>query len=72
MTIDPRLYEKYSGRKGDPYTRLGEALAKGVKAQHGRDEMPKGASGGFRMIGMPGIFGQFWFWLKDRQRSKGE
>lgn len=27
MGIDPRMYEKYSGRSGDPYKRLGEALA---------------------------------------------
>jgi hypothetical protein len=30
MAIDPRLYEKYSGRSGDPYKRLGEALAQGA------------------------------------------
>jgi hypothetical protein len=28
MTIDPRIYKKYSGRSGDPYSRMGEALAK--------------------------------------------
>lgn len=27
MAIDPRMYEKYSGRSGDPYKRMGEALA---------------------------------------------
>lgn len=27
MAIDPMLYEKVSGRKGDPYARMGEALA---------------------------------------------
>lgn len=27
MAIDPDIYEKYSGRSGDPYKRLGEALA---------------------------------------------
>ena len=27
MVIDPRMYEKLSGRKGDPYERLGQALA---------------------------------------------
>ncbi len=27
MAIDPRDYEKYSGRKGDPHSRLGAALA---------------------------------------------
>ena len=30
MAIDPRLYEKYSGRSGDPYKRLGAALAQGA------------------------------------------
>lgn len=30
MAIDPRLYEKYSGRSGDPYKRMGEALAQGA------------------------------------------
>ena len=71
MTIDPRLYEKYSGRKGDPYTRLGHALAKNAKVQAQRDEMPKGVSGGFRTMRTPGIFAQVWFRLKDRSRSKG-
>ncbi len=70
MTIDPRLYEKYSGRTGDPYTRLGHALARSAKAQSERDEMPKGVSGGFRVMRMPGMFAQLWFWLKDRSRSK--
>ena len=27
MAIDPMLYEKLSGRKGDAYSRMGEALA---------------------------------------------
>ena len=27
MAIDPMLYEKVSGRSGDPYSRLGAALA---------------------------------------------
>jgi hypothetical protein len=27
MAIDPKLYEKYSGRSGDPYARMGKALA---------------------------------------------
>jgi hypothetical protein len=31
MAIDPMLYEKLSGRKGDPYSRMGEALAKSDK-----------------------------------------
>lgn len=72
MAIDQRLYEKYSGRTGDPQARLGQALAKGVKAQHGRDEMPKGVSGGFRMMLLPGMWAQFFFWIKNRARSRGE
>ncbi len=27
MAIDPRIYEKYSGRKGDPMMRKGAALS---------------------------------------------
>jgi hypothetical protein len=71
MTIDPRLYEKYSGRKGDPHTRLGEVLAKDVKVKAARDEMPKGIEGGFRAMRHPGVFAQFWYWLKERSRPKG-
>lgn len=70
MAIDPRLYEKYSGRSGDPYKRLGEALAQNVKAQHARDAMPKGVSGGFQAMRQPGMFAQLWYWLKDRGRNK--
>jgi len=70
MTIDPRLYEKYSGRKGDPYTRLGQALAKNAKAQQERDAMPKGFRGGLRVTMWPGMFAQLWFWFKDKSRSK--
>lgn len=70
MAIDPRLYEKYSGRSGDPYKRLGEALAKNVKHKHSRDEMPKGVSGGFRTIALPGFFAQILNWFKNRSRSR--
>lgn len=70
MAIDPRLYEKYSGRSGDPYKRLGEALAKDVKHQQARDEMPKGVAGGFRTTLMPGFFAQIINWLKDRRRER--
>lgn len=70
MAIDPRLYEKYSGRSGDPMTRLGQVLAKNAKAQQERDAMPKGVEGGFRVMRTPGILHQLWFWLKDRSRSK--
>jgi hypothetical protein len=72
MAIDPRLYEKYSGRSGDPYTRPGEVLAKSAKAKLERDEMPKGVSGGFRTMSRPGIFAQVYYWFKDRARSKGD
>jgi hypothetical protein len=71
MTIDPRIYEKYSGRKGDPQMRLGNALAKNAKAKSERDEMPKGVEGGLRTIRTPGIFAQIFFWWKNRSRSRG-
>lgn len=72
MAIDPRLYEKYSGRKGDPMVRLGQVLAKEAKANQERDSMPKGVSGGFRTMRSPGIFAQIYYWFKDRARSKGD
>lgn len=37
MAIDPRLYEKYSGKSGDPYKKLGEALAQGAARKSERD-----------------------------------
>lgn len=70
MAIDPMLYEKMSGRKGDPYTRLGAALAKNVKAKAQRDEMPKGVRGGLRTTMWPGILANLFFWLKDKSREK--
>ena len=72
MAIDPRLYEKYSGRSGDPYKRLGEALAKSSKAKSERDGMPKGVRGGFSTMKWPGMWAQLFFWFKDRERSKGD
>ena len=72
MAIDPRLYEKYSGRSGDPYKRLGEVLAKDAKAKQERAAMPKGVSGGFRVMSRPGLFAQLFFFLKDRARDKGD
>ena len=72
MAIDPRLYEKYSGRKGDPSTRLGQALAKNEKVKADRDEMPKGVAGGFSTMRSPGIWAQIFFWWKDKQRSRGD
>ncbi|MFG0251805.1 MAG: hypothetical protein ACF8NJ_02910 [Phycisphaerales bacterium JB038] len=71
MTIDPRLYEKYSGRKGDPRTRLGQALAKDAKVKAGRDAMPKGVTGGLRVTRLPGSYAQVWLWLKNLLRPKG-
>lgn len=38
MVVDPRFYEKHSGRKGDPYDRLGQALAGSDKRKHEREE----------------------------------
>jgi len=72
MAIDPGLYEKYSGRTGDPRTRLGEALARNVKAKHSRDEMPKGVSGGFRTMMMPGLIAQVFNWFKNKRRERGD
>jgi hypothetical protein len=72
MAIDPRLYEKYSGRKGDPMMRLGQALAKSAKAKSERDEMPKGVRGGFRTMLMPGMFAQIFWWFKNRRRERGD
>lgn len=72
MGIDPMLYEKYSGRKGDPQSRLGSALAKDAKAKSARDEMPKGVSGGLKTAAKPGIWAQVFFFWKDRSRYKGD
>ncbi len=36
MAINPMLYEKMSGRKGDPYSRMGEALAGAETAKAAR------------------------------------
>ena len=38
MAIDPMMYERLSGRKGDPYTRMGEALAQSDSRKHAREE----------------------------------
>lgn len=40
MTMDPRLYQKYSGRSGDPYSRLGAALSQS-DAQQSRSTAQK-------------------------------
>ncbi len=70
MAIDPMMYEKLSGRKGDPYTRMGEALASNAKSKQQRDAMPKGLSGGFRTMLLPGFFANIYYAIKDRMRSK--
>jgi len=70
MAIDPMMYQKLSGRKGDPYTRMGEALAKNAKHKQERDALPKGVSGGFRVSMMPGIFANLFFWMKAKGRDK--
>lgn len=70
VAIDPMLYEKLSGRKGDPYSRLGAALAKNAKAKAQREEMPKGMSGGLRTSMWPGLWANVFFWLKDKSREK--
>ena len=38
MVIDPRMYEKLSGRKGDPYERLGKVLAQSDQSEADREE----------------------------------
>lgn len=72
MAIDPRMYEKYSGRSGDPYKRLGEALAKDAKAKQERAAMPKGVSGGFKIMAAPGMFAQLFNWFQNRKRERGD
>lgn len=42
MAIDPMMYQKLSGRKGDPYTRMGEVLAKDAKHKQEPLMLPKG------------------------------
>jgi len=46
MAIDPLLYEKVSGRSGDPYSRMGEALAgaeKGKSERKALKDVPLGS-----------------------------
>lgn len=72
MAIDPMMYQKLSGRSGDPYTRMGEALAKNAKISRERDAMPKGVQGGFRISLWPGSWANIIYWFRDRTRDKGE
>jgi hypothetical protein len=37
MVVDPMFYKKHSGRSGDPYDRLGAALAQSDKRKADRD-----------------------------------
>lgn len=58
MVIDPMLYEKVSGRKGDPYERMGAALAgmdkRKADLQQERDRLQNAR--GFRGMGAQGAF----------------
>lgn len=38
MAIDPMMYKKYSGRSGDPYAKMGAALAQGDARKARREE----------------------------------
>ncbi|MBI1190083.1 MAG: hypothetical protein GC200_05305 [Tepidisphaera sp.] len=49
MAIDPMLYEKLSGRKGDPRDRLGQVLADDAKAKQSRERARDRAYSGPRM-----------------------
>ena len=40
MVIDPRLYQKLSGRSGDPYEKLGQALASQAARESARNQTP--------------------------------
>jgi hypothetical protein len=70
MVIDPKLYEKVSGRSADPTRRLGEVLAKDARKKSERAELPKGVRGGLRVMRMPGIFAQIWLLSRLWRRSK--
>lgn len=71
MVIDPKLYERVSGRSADPSRLMGETLAKGARSQSERDALPKGFSGGWRVTRIPGVFAQFWhfwqLWKRDKR-----
>lgn len=72
MGIDPLLYEKYSGRKGDPNLRKGAVLSKAAKNKQERDAMPKGVTGGLKVTFLPGIWANLFFWVKNKEREKGD
>jgi hypothetical protein len=70
MAIDPMMYQRLSGRKGDPYTRMGEALAKNAEHKQERDALPKGVSGGLKVTLMPGTWLNIFYWFKSKDRTK--
>jgi len=51
---------------------MGEALAKSSRMKSERDAMPKGVSGGFKMMAAPGWFAQLFNWFRDSSRYKGD
>ncbi len=55
MAIDPMMYERLSGKKGDPLDRLGAVSAQSDARQHQRDGAAKGVSGGLGQN-----FGTYW------------
>jgi hypothetical protein len=45
MVIDPRMYERLSGRQGDPYDRMGAALSEdSARSQSRKAEKERSAS----------------------------
>lgn len=57
MAIDPMMYERLSGKKGDPMDRLGAVSAQNDARQHQRDRAAKGVSGGLGWS-----WGNYWRW----------
>lgn len=55
MAIDPMMYKKYSGRSSDPYSKMGEALAK----SSARKQKLSGRSS--ESPAMFGLKAQWWF-----------
>ncbi|MEM1186641.1 MAG: hypothetical protein AAGI53_16750 [Planctomycetota bacterium] len=57
MVIDPSIYQKYSGRSGDPTDAYGKALA-GADAQKSKRErdLDRLANGGDISVGAGGMF----------------
>lgn len=60
MAIDPLLYEKISGRKGDPHQRLGEALAKSARAPKKDHYGDAPEESGYTKFGLAGFYGLKW------------